>query len=264
MTFDTAITRMLGCTIPIQQAGFGSSLNVKLAAAVTAAGGIGTLGAALASPDELSAALAEVRERTDGPIAVNFVAPFFDRVKHAGALKVAASDADLVELFYGDPDPDLVASIHAGGALAGWQVGSYDEARRAHEAGVDVVTLQGVEAGGHVRGTEALTPLLALAAETLTIPLIAAGGISGPRAMATALLAGAAGVRLGTRFVASVEADFHADYKAAVVKASQGDSVYSDRFEELWPDAPHRVLRSAIAAAERHPPNSVVGQMSAG
>jgi NAD(P)H-dependent flavin oxidoreductase YrpB (nitropropane dioxygenase family) len=260
---ETALTRLLGCEVPIQQAGFGSSLNVDLAAAVTDAGGIGMLGGALAGPQALAAALAEVRARAAGPIGVNFVEPFFDRVAHRPVLEVAASRADLVEFFYGEPDADLVAAVHAGGARAGWQVGSVDEARRAEAAGVDVVALQGIEAGGHVRATAGLLPMLAEAVGAIALPIVAAGGIASPRAMAGALAAGAAGVRMGTRFVASVEADFHADYQAALIAARAGDTVYTERFHELWPGAPHRVLRSAIAAAEAGSA-PVVGRMSAG
>ena len=79
--------------------------------------------------------------------------------------------------------------------------------------------------------------------------------------MAAVLAAGAAGVRMGTRFVASLESDFHVDYKAALVAAEAGDTVYTERFAELWPGAPHRVLRSAIAAAEAGT-EPIVGSMS--
>ena len=123
---------------------------------------------------------------------------------------------------------------------------------------------QGLEAGGHVRGTRALLPLLADTLEQVTVPVVAAGGISSPRAMAAVLAAGAGGARLGTRFVASVESDFHDRYEEALVAADGPDTVYTDRFGELWPGAPHRVLRSAIEAAEAAAPAAVVGEMSAG
>ena len=250
MTWDTGLTRLVGCTVPIQQAGFGSSLNVELAAAVGRAGGLGTLGGSLGDAAVLGAACDEYGALTDAPVAVNFVEPFFDRDRGMETLAVAAERCAVVEFFYGEPDPALVEAIHAGGALAGWQVGSVAEARRAEAAGVDLVTLQGIEAGGHVRATRSLWPMLAEALEVVGVPIVAAGGISSPRAMAAALAAGAAGVRMGTRFVASVEADFHADYKALLVDAEGDATVYTERFRELWPDAPHRVLRRSIAAAE--------------
>ncbi len=263
MTWDTGLTRLVGCTVPIQQAGFGSSLNVPLAAAVGRAGGLGTLGGSLGDAAVLAAACEEYAALTDAPVAVNFVEPFFDRDGGMETLAVAAERCALVEFFYGEPDPALVEAIHAGGALAGWQVGSVAEAQRAEAAGVDLVTLQGIEAGGHVRATRSLWPMLAEALEVLGTPIVAAGGISSPRAMAAALAAGAAGVRMGTRFVASVEADFHADYKALLIDADGDATVYTERFGELWPDAPHRVLRGSIAAAEAGE-GPTVGTMSAG
>jgi nitronate monooxygenase len=260
---ETALTRLLGCTVPVQQAGFGGALNTRLAAAVADAGGIGMLGGALAGADDLGYAIAEVRSGGNGAVGVNFVVPFLDPVEHRAALDVAAAGADLVEFFYGEPDAALVDLVRAGGARVGWQVGSAREARSAVSAGVDVVVLQGIEAGGHVRATAGLLPMLAAVLDAVAVPVIAAGGIATPRAMAAVLAAGAAGVRMGTRFVASLESDFHLDYKAALVAAQAGDTVYTERFAELWPGAPHRVLRSAIAAAEAGT-DPIVGSMSAG
>jgi len=85
-----------------------------------------------------------------------------------------------------EPDPRLVELVHAGGALAGWQVGSLEEARRAVGAGCDLLVVQGAEAGGHVRGTMALLPLLASVREAVTVPVLAAGGIANARGMAAA------------------------------------------------------------------------------
>ncbi len=263
MTWDTHLTRLVGCTVPIQQAGFGSSLNVELAAAVGRAGGLGTLGGTLGDAAVLAVACDEYEGLTDAPVGVNFVEPFFDRDRGMETLAVAAGRCALVEFFYGEPDPALVEAIHAGGALAGWQVGSVAEARRAEAAGIDLVILQGIEAGGHVRATQSLWPMLAEALDVVGVPIVAAGGIASPRAMAAALAAGAAGVRMGTRFVASVESDFHRDYKALLVDADGDATVHTERFRELWPDAPHRVLRRSIAAAEAGE-GPTVGTMSAG
>jgi NAD(P)H-dependent flavin oxidoreductase YrpB (nitropropane dioxygenase family) len=264
VTWDTHLTRLVGCTVPIQQAGFGSSLNVELAAAVGRAGGLGTLGGTLGDAAVLAAACDEYEALAGGaPVGVNFVEPFFDRDRGMETLAVAAERCALVEFFYGEPDPALVGAIHAGGALVGWQVGSVAEAQRAEAAAVDLVILQGIEAGGHVRATRSLWPMLVEALDVAGVPIIAAGGISSPRAMAAALAAGAAGVRMGTRFVATTEADFHGDYKALLVDAEGDATVYTERFRELWPDAPHRVLRRSIAAAEAGS-SATVGTMSAG
>ncbi|MCW3016267.1 MAG: 2-nitropropane dioxygenase [Solirubrobacterales bacterium] len=263
MSWRTPFTELVGCAVPIQQAGFGSSANAPLAAAVSGAGGLGMLTAHGMTKAELGRAVDEVAAITPAPVGVNFIEPFFDRVAHHGLLEVAAARCRVVEFFYGEPDATLVDLVHDGGALACWQVGSVDEAVRAQECGMDLIVLQGIEAGGHVRATRGLLPMLSEVLPRMTVPVLAAGGIAAPRTMAAAMAAGAAGVRLGTRFVASVEADFHAGYKAALVAADGGDTVYTETFHEFWPDAPHRVLRSAVAAA-RASGRDVVGTMSVG
>jgi nitronate monooxygenase len=114
---------------------------------------------------------------------------------------------------------------------------------------VDVIVAQGYEAGGHVRGTVGLLPLLGEVLDAVDVPVIAAGGIGTARAVAAALAAGADGVRVGTRFVAAAEARVHPAYQRALIDARARDSVYTRAFSVGW-DAPHRVLRSAVAAAE--------------
>jgi nitronate monooxygenase len=168
-----------------------------------------------------------------------------------------------VEFFWADPDPTLVELVHAGGALAGWQVGSVAEAQRAADAGCDLVVAQGVEAGGHVRGTVALLPLLDGVLEVVTVPVLAAGGIASGRSMAAVLAAGAAGVRIGTRFLATPESGAHPEHVAALLAADGEATVLTDAFGIGWPDAPHRVLRSALEAAEAFA-GEVVGELHAG
>ena len=245
----TSFTDLVGCKLPIQQAGFGS-LSVKLVAAVSAAGGLGMMSAPLVTADVLAAAFDEIRTRTDAPVGVNFIVPFFDLARDAATLEVAIERGALVEFFYGAPDSDLVERIHHGGGLASWQVGSVADAVAAARCGCDLVVAQGHEAGGHVAGTQALLPMLCEVLDLIDVPVLAAGGITTPRALAAVMAAGAAGARIGTALVASDEADFHVDYKRAVVAASSADAVYSDVFAAFWPDAPHRVLRSAIDAVE--------------
>lgn len=250
MTMRTGFTDLVGCRLPIQQAGF-DSLNVDLAAAISGAGGLGMIGAPHVTAEALSEGFERVRAKTDAPVAVNFAVPFFDvgLEQDAAALEVAIEHGVLVEFFYGAPDVELVERIHAGGSLASWQVGSLGEALDAARCGCDLVVVQGHEAGGHVRGTVALLPLLTQALDVLDVPVVAAGGITTPRGLAAVLAAGAAGARIGTVLVASEEADFHPDYKRMVLEASGADdTVYTEVFSAMWPDAPHRVLRSAVDA----------------
>jgi NAD(P)H-dependent flavin oxidoreductase YrpB (nitropropane dioxygenase family) len=155
----------------------------------------------------------------------------------------------VVEFFYGDPDADLVALVHEGGSLVSWQVGSLEEARAATDAGCDLVVAQGTEAGGHVRGQVGLLPLLAVVLEAVSVPVVAAGGLGSARAVAAVLEAGASAARVGTRFLAAEEADVHPAYLDALVHTRAEDTVLTTTFSSQWPNAPHRVLRSSVAAA---------------
>jgi NAD(P)H-dependent flavin oxidoreductase YrpB (nitropropane dioxygenase family) len=140
--------------------------------------------------------------------------------------------------------------VHQGGALVSWQVGSREEAVAAADAGCDLIVAQGIAAGGHVRGTIGLQALLDEVLGVVDVPVLAAGGIGTGRAMAAALTAGASGVRVGTRFVAAAEADAHPVYVDQLIAARAEDTVYTEAFSTNWPNAPHRTLRSCIAAAE--------------
>ena len=242
---ETRLTGLVGCRIPIQQAGMGGAATVDLAAAVSGAGALGMLGAAGVPAAVLRGQLEEVSARTSAPFGVNFLMPFLDH----GAVEVAAAGAALVEFFYGAPDPALVSRVHEGGARAAWQVGSLEEARAAAGSGVDLVVAQGVEAGGHVRGQVGLLPLLELVLGAVSVPVVAAGGLGSARTVAAVVAAGAAGARVGTRFLAAEEADVHPAYLDALVAARAEDTVLTTTFSHLWPDAPHRVLRRCVEEA---------------
>lgn len=223
----------------------GEVATPELAAAVAEAGALGMLAQPALPPALLEEALNELGRRTTGPFGVSFLMPFLDRE----CVAVAAARARLVEFFYGDPEPALVETVHAAGAKAAWQVGSALEAVAAVDAGCDLVVAQGTEAGGHVRGRLGLLPLLSEVLEAVDVPVVAAGGIGTGRAMAGALAAGAAAVRVGTRFLAAAEANAHAHYVDLVIAAGGADTIVTETFSLMWPDAPHRVLRSAVERA---------------
>lgn len=173
----------------------------------------------------------------------------------------AAKVSRVVECFYTEPDPEFVRIVHDHGALASWQVGSTEEALKAAEVGCDLIVAQGAEAGGHVRGTTGLLDLPCEVIEAVPeIPVLAAGGIGTGRAMAAALAAGADGVRVGTRFVASEEAGAHPTWTDALIAAQAKDSVCTRTFHVGWPEAPHGVLRCSIDAAEAYK-GEIVGQV---
>jgi len=244
----TRFTDLVGCALPLQLAGMPEISTPALAAAVASAGGLGMIGAPLLSPDEMAARTADLAQRTAGAagtFGVNFLMPFLDR----DCVAVAARTARVVEFFYGEPERALVDTVHAGGALASWQVGSLDEARAAVAAGCDIVVAQGTEAGGHVRGRIGVLPLLSAVVDAVPVPVLAAGGIATARGVAAALAAGAAGVRVGTRFVAAAESGAHPAYVDALLRATGEDTVLTEAFSVSWPNAPHRVLRSCVAAA---------------
>ncbi len=244
----TRFTELVGCAVPIQQAPIGSFASARLAAAVAEAGGQGMVAVTGDPPDVVAAQLDEARQQTAGPIGANFFMPFVDPTSLRDCVAAAAARARIIDFFYGDPDPDLVAVVHAGGALACWQIGSQEEALAAADAGCDLIAAQGIEAGGHVRGRIGLLALLDAVLPAVNIPVLAAGGIGTGRAMAAALAAGADGVRVGTRFVAAEEAEAHAGYVEALIASSPADTVYGDTFTLDYPGAPHRALRSSVAA----------------
>ncbi len=249
----TRFTELVGCTVPIQQAGMGAVSPPELAAAVSEAGALGMLGTAHPglTAASLSAQLDRLRALTDKSFGVNFiVAPQLLKHFDLRCIEIAARVARVVEFFYGEPDSTLVEMAHAGGALVTWQVGSSREAVAAADAGCDFIVLQGVEAGGHVRGTIGTLALLGEVIESVDVPVLAAGGIGAGRAMAAALAAGADGVRVGTRFVAAIEAAAHPEYVAALIAAQAEDTVYTEVFSRGFRDAPHRVLRSSVTAVE--------------
>ena len=242
----TPLTEMLRCRLPLQSAPMvGVVRDAALPAAVAAAGGHGMFPAGFLSRPYLERMLDDLCARTSA-FGVNFIGLLLDR----DCLEVAAGRAPLVDVFFGDPDPVIVQTIHDGGALASWQVVSRDEALAAQDAGCDLIVAQGVEAGGHPRGELGLLPLLDEVTRAVSIPVIAAGGIGGPRAVHAAMAAGAAGVRAGTRFIAAGESAAHPAYKRALVAASAADAVRTREFSVGDPvETTQRVLRSCLAAA---------------
>lgn len=247
---STRFTRLVGCEIPIQQAGVGSFATPRLAAAVANAGAQGMVCVYGDPPELVAARLDEARRQTAGVVGANFILHFIDPGLIQECVAAAAERVRVVDFFYSEPDPALVQIVHAAGALACWQVGSMEEARAAADAGCDFVIAQGIEAGGHVRGRIGLHALLDAVLSAVNVPVLAAGGIGSARAMAAALAAGADGVRIGTRFAAAEEAEAHPAYLAALIAAEAEDTVYTKAFSVGWPDAPHRVLRACIEAAE--------------
>ena len=231
---------------PIVCAGMGAVARANLAAAVSEAGGLGTIALAGLSPDEIGGEISAARRITAKPIVVNLLIPFLG----PGIFEALAKQPiSAVTLFWGDPSEHIPA-CKALGLKVIWQCGSALEAAAAKRAGADAIIAQGFEAGGHVRGgvtTFALVPEVRDAIGDL--PMLAAGGISDGRGLAAALALGADGAVFGTRFLASRESSAHRDYKQAVLGAHASDTVHTKLFDIGWPDAAHRVIRTPLVDA---------------
>jgi nitronate monooxygenase len=256
----TRFTELIGCTVPLQQAPIGGCASPRLAAAVAEAGGLGMVSVTGNPPEIVAAELDEARRLSAGPIGAHFFLLVVDRDSTPESVAAAAERVPVVDFFYANPDPALVDIVHAAGALASWQIGSVEEARAAVDAGCDFVIAQGTEAGGHVRGQTGVLSLLDAVLSAVDVPVLAAGGIGSGRALAAVLAAGADGVRIGTRFVAAEEAEAHPRYVEALIAARPTDTLRSDTFALDFPGAPHRALRSSIAAVEAFQ-GDVVGEV---
>jgi NAD(P)H-dependent flavin oxidoreductase YrpB (nitropropane dioxygenase family) len=233
----------------------GDIANPRLAAAVSNAGALGMVSVTGISdePERVKLWIEETRGLTKNPFGANFIVadtfiPDLSVIKES--VEIASKTARVVEFFYRQPDPSLVELVHKRGALAFWQVGSKEEAIAAASARCDVIVAQGVEAGGHLRGKVGLLTLLSEVLDSVKVPVLAAGGIGTGRAMAAALAAGASGVRVGTRFVAAEESGAHPQYIRALISSGAEDTVVTEAFSHGWPNAPHRVLRSSLEAAQ--------------
>jgi NAD(P)H-dependent flavin oxidoreductase YrpB (nitropropane dioxygenase family) len=237
---------MLAVELPILQAGMGGGIDGhELAAAVSEAGGLGTIGTL--DPPRLRRELRRARELTGKPVAVNLLLPF----ARADHWEVAA-EADAVVTFFGRPERRAPGTwIH--------QCGDVAEARAARAAGADALVVQGVEAGGHVRGDQPGLELLEqVRAAVPDCPLILAGGIATADDVRRALAAGASAALAGTRFLLAEESRAHPEYKRRLLAADR--TVLTDLFGLGWP-ARHRVVPNAATerwlGSEGHAPELV-------
>lgn len=224
----TRICELLGIEHPIISAPMAGTAGGELAAAISAAGGFGLIGGSGSDPAWLRSQIRIVRERTDRPFGVGFISSFpglDDLVKVALEERV-----DAIGHSFSDPSP-YVDAAHAAGIKIFAQVQTVAQAQVAVQAGVDLISAQGTEAGGHTgySGTLALVPAVVDVAGG--IPVVAAGGIGDGRGLAAVLLLGAEGAWIGTRFVASVEGSIASWVKEAVVRATTDDTVLTHAYD---------------------------------
>lgn len=247
MALQTSFTELVGCEVPIQLSPMPLVGTPELVSAVNDGGGMGALGIGPLPPEATMVMLDEVEALTEHPYSVNILLPFLDLEN----VELAAERATVVDFYHGPVDAGLIEIVHRYDTLAGWQVGSLVDAKSAVQAGVDLLIVRGVEGGGRMYGTESLWPLLVEVVGSVDVPVLAAGGIGDSRGLAAALTAGAAGVRMGTRFLAARESGVHPSYREALIAASGADSTLTDDFRSDWPDelSSARVLRSSLQAA---------------
>ena len=222
----------------------GGVAGPELAAAVSAAGGLGHLGGIRLPARDLRDRIRKTRELTDRPFGVNLVPPGGGPDGFEAQFDVVIAERPAVlSLFWGE-FAGVVARARAAGIVTMIQTGSVAGARAAADAGVDIVIVQGIEAGGHVHGATGLMTLLpAVIRAVAPIPVLAAGGIADAGAVANVLHMGAAGAWIGTRFVASDESLAHDIYKQRIVEAGPDDTRHEKFYSFGWGiGAPYRVV----------------------
>ncbi|WP_422859405.1 NAD(P)H-dependent flavin oxidoreductase [Flagellimonas sp. S174] len=231
------ITELFNIQYPIVQAGMIWASGWRLASAVSNSGGLGIIGAGSMYPEVLDEHIKKCQKATDKPFGVNvpMLYPDLDQLMQI----IIENGVKIVFTSAGNPK-NWTSFLKEKGITVVHVVSSVKFALKAQDAGVDAVVAEGFEAGGH-NGRDETTTLVLIPSvkEQIEIPLIAAGGISTGRAMLAAMILGADGVQIGSRFVASIEASSHETFKKAVVEAKEGDTQLT--LKEL---APVRMLKN--------------------
>src|SRR3954449_1345830 len=243
MSTHTPVCALLGIDHPIVSAPMAA--DPRLPAAVSNAGGLGTLG--LWWVDDAGALVRDTAALTDRPFGGNFA---LTSDQHRRVDQALAAGLRIVSFIFGDP-ASYVDSVHDAGGLVMHTVGSAEEARRAVACGADIVVAQGWEAGGHVWSGVATLPLVPAVVDAVApLPVIAAGGIGDARGVAAVLALGAQAAWLGTRFLLSEEMPIHEDYRRRLLAAAETDPQwYANLYEVGWPDSSHRALRNSTSRA---------------
>lgn len=225
MEMKTRLTEILGLKYPVIQGGMAWVAESHLASAVSKAGGLGLIAAASAPAEWVREQIREVRKHTNCPFGVNImmISPNADDV----AKIVVEEKVPVVTTGAGTPEKYMTMWKEAGIKVIP-VVASVAMAKRMERCGADAIVAEGTEAGGHI-GENTTMVLVPQIADAVQIPVIAAGGIADGRGMAAAFMLGAEGIQMGTRFVATVEAEVHENYKQCITKAKDIDSRVTGR-----------------------------------
>jgi enoyl-[acyl-carrier protein] reductase II len=238
MSLRTPICDLFGIEVPVFLAGMGGVAYAEVCAAVSQAGGFGTLGMAGVPPERIREQMREVRRRTDRPFGVDLLAALPADMEAAIDV-IIAEGATAFVAGLGVPE-SVIERCHAAGVLVMSLCGKVSHARRAQAAGCDAVVAQGSEAGGHT-GQVGGMALLPQVVDAVDVPVLAAGAIGDGRGLAAALAFGAQGVWMGTRFIASHEARAAEGYKKRITEISEADTAVT----RCYSGKPMRVIRNA-------------------
>jgi NAD(P)H-dependent flavin oxidoreductase YrpB (nitropropane dioxygenase family) len=244
----TPVCDLLDIEHPIALGGMGSVYSPALVGAVASAGDLGAMGCHYMNPEQIRAGTAAIRERTNKGFGLNFL--LFDVSEDGFAAALALRPA-VIAFAWPRPEQDVKSYItraHDAGCKVTFMAGGVPEARRAAEAGADVIIAQGTEGGGHV-GWQASIALVPMVVDAVApIPVLAAGGIADGRGLVAALALGADGVLLGTRFLASDESPLHANFKQSILDSDGHDTLLSEIPDIaagiVWPGAMSRSRRN--------------------
>lgn len=236
----TVLVDRLGCRYPIIQTAMGWVAEPSLVIGSSEAGAFGFLGAAVMTPDEARTKLLAVRRGTDKPFGVNFhmFQPGADQIVD---LVIANRDQVRAVSFGRGPDKAMIARFRDAGILCVPTVGAVKHARKMVELGVDMITVQGGEGGGHT-GSVATTVLLPQVLDAVDVPVIAAGGFADGRGLAASIAYGAAGIAMGTRFLLTRESPVPDVSKSRYLKAGTDDIVLTTKLDGI----PQRMIRTPL------------------
>ncbi|MFF2753667.1 NAD(P)H-dependent flavin oxidoreductase [Psychrobacillus sp. NPDC058041] len=222
------ICEKLKINYPIIQGGMGNISNAQLTAAVSEAGGLGTIGCGTMSPTEVEKIILETKQRTNKNFAINIaisVSPFVNELIDL----VIKHKVPIVSLSAGNPSP-YIPVLHEHGVIVIALVASVKHAQKAEQAGANILVAEGFEAAGINSNLELTTfTLIPQIVKHVKIPVLAAGGIGDGKGLAAALMLGASGVQIGTRLIATKEAPFHNVYKQNLVAASDTETLIIGR-----------------------------------
>jgi len=227
----TPLCDLFGIEVPIILAPMGTCTSAELAAAVSNEGGLGGIGSLFRATAAIKRDIDTVRKLTSRPFAINHIPQALDM--EAFGYTLAARPA-VISFALGDPG-DLVKRAHDAGALTMLQVTTVAQAVQAAERGIDVIIAQGGEAGGYCGEVSTMTLVPQVVDAVSPIPVVAAGGIFDGRGIAAALMLGAAGVNMGTRFIACTEAPAPEGWKRAITQARSEDAIKVDVINDISP-----------------------------